>query len=378
MPDTTVRADPVRFRVAWSRDGFDGVTAFANMREAFERSLVAHALGLRECSYTFAGQRGRMRIVGPVLAERIARPFAHLRTRNQAAAAVNLQIDLWDESETGVPRPVDSLTERDETLRAGKDDEYGLVMGSPDDRYVGCRRPQMITWYDRATKHLVGWVANAGQLLLYERGKPLFFPLVLWHLDADVPVVHAALVSRDGQGVLLGGRGGTGKTTTALACLDGCYDCVGDDYIGLQAREDGSIVGHGLYDSTWLNAGDVTRFPRVVPHVVSREILGETKVLVPLSQIYSGQLFPTAPIRAIALPRVVNGRHSRTRPASKGEALLALSPSSVLQLPISSLRIMSRLVQLVQRVPCYWLELGTDLRAVPHLIEEILAEVGPK
>jgi hypothetical protein len=57
------------------------------------------------------------------------------------------------------------------------------------------------------------------------------------------------------------------------------------------------------------------------------------------------------------------------------EAIFRLAPSSILQLPFVRGRLaLDRLTELAQRVPAYWLDLGTDLAEIPAHIAQILDE----
>ena len=99
--------------------------------------------------------------------------------------------------------------------------------------------------------HFLAWrssrrTASSERLSLYERGKPFRVLLSVWLHDRGVQVVHAALVARGDRGVLLPGRGGAGKTTSALTCLLAGFRYLGDDYVGLEGPVDGSFRGHSL------------------------------------------------------------------------------------------------------------------------------------
>jgi len=97
-----------------------------------------------------------------------------------------------------------------------------------------------------------------------------------------------------------------------------------------------------------------------------------------LSQLFPERLQRVAPILVLALLRVADVPEPKFRPASKGEALLALGPSSLLQIPNRGLGVrgFTRLAQLVEQVPCYWLEVRSDLGPLAHRVEEILAEAS--
>ena len=362
--------------MVWSQDEFDGEMVFSKMEAAFEQALNRYPERLREAYYTFAGQPVQMRIVGPELTKQISLPFSHLLAQEINMATSRLRIDLWDESETAISRPVSSAGLEDDFLQSKGYGGYCLIMGSRDDRFVGCQRSQVLTWSDRVAQHIIGCVTSRDQLSVDERGKPLHFPLLLWHSDQDTEVIHAGLVAKDGHGVLFAGKENTGKTTAALACLGAGFDYLGDDYIGLQTLADGSFVGYSLYNSTWLMADHLARFPHLIPYAIHGEHPGQGKSLVHLPQVFPCQLAQSTRIRAVVLPRMVDGSGTRIRTASKGEALLALAPSSIILLPISRARTLYKLAELVEQVPCYWLELGRDLESIPRRVDEILAEVS--
>jgi hypothetical protein len=360
---------------AAKRDNPNGNSAFHQMRTAFERAWTSHPDRRWQSSCTFAGRSARIRVVGHSLSEHIAEAFQHLLTKGNPLSAA-LKIDLWDEGDTSVSCPVDSEPIEERLLKSTSYVEFGLIIGSLDDRYIGCQRPQVITWFDRSGQHLIGCVSSHGELSLYDRGKPLHFPLLLWHSDQGAEVIHAAFVSRKGQGVLFAGRGGVGKSTSALACLEADFDYLGDDYIGLQASGDGSFHGHSIYSATWLMADHFPRFPRLMRHAIYPERPEEEKTLALLSHALPRQLCRAAPIRALVLPRIT-ADSARLRPASKAEALFALAPSSILFRPNSGAATLNKLGRLAEQVPCYWLDLGTDLNEIPSRVAEVIDLVRP-
>jgi len=343
------------------------------MQAAFQRVATSRPNILRESYHAFAGHPVRVRIVGRRLADEFCRPFAHL-DRNEARSAVpSLTIDLCDEEEAGIARPKESTSDDLETTWSIAD---GLLAIPPDGRLVYYRFRGSETWLDRAAQQMIGWTASSQQLTLYERGKPMLPLLAVWYHDRGVQLIHAGLVSKNGHGVLFPGMGGAGKSTSALACVDAGFDYLGDDYIGLQACEDGSFVGHSLYDSIWLEPGHMARFPLLPPNAIHGTNASEDKSLVLLSQLFPKQLARSARIRVLAWPRVVNASATRFRPASKDEVLPALIRNS-LHTPIPRLgsRGLQRLARLVEQVPIYWLELGQDLTQIPRRVDELLAVV---
>jgi hypothetical protein len=351
-----------------------GNGAFAAMEAAFAEAATINLECFSEVHYRFANLEVRVRIAGRELAQHFRRPIAHLDAGEAPPSAPQLAIDLWDEQETGVPCPV---VPADDRIGSTWDVGNGIFTASVDNRFIGYEHRQSRTWLDRKTQRMIGWTASGKDLSLYERGKPLLLLVSLWYHDRDMRVIHSGLVSRNGHGVLFPGMGGSGKSTSTLACLCSGFDYLGDDYIGLQVLADGSFMGHSLYNSTWLEPDHMARFPLLPPHAIRGNRPEENKCLVLLSPLFPGRLRGSVPIRALALPRIVDAHTTRCRPASKVDALLRLAPSSLLALaPRSGVRDFQMLTRLVERVPSYWLELGRDLTQIPKCVEKLLAEAA--
>lgn len=74
----------------------------------------------------------------------------------------------------------------------------------------------------------------------------------------------------------------------------------------------------------------------------------------------------------VLVPRIVGGLSTTAVPISPIEALKALAPSTLFQLIGAGQKDFRAMAELVRTVPCYRLELGTDLAAIPRAIEELL------
>ena len=352
------------------QSSFKGLAAFKVMEAAFEQAMKRHPGSIYESFYTFAGQSVRMRVVGRELARHIGCAFSHLEIHKPVRAAPQLTIDLWDENETNIRCQVQS-TNNDPAWTE-------VTTMSPDRRFIGQQLPNTLACLDLKVERIIGSIAWSDRVFIYERAKPLARLLLEWHNYRDVQVIHAGLVSRNAQGVLFAGKSGSGKSTSALACLSAGFNFLSEDYVGLQRLQAGSFLGHSLYNSVFLETDHLARFPDMVPHVIKGRPPHEEKSVIILSQLFPERLKRMVPIRALLLTRVVEASEPRIRPASKGEALLALGLSSLLLMPSPGVRGFDKLAQLVERVPCYWLELGRDLRSIPCRVEELLAEVSPQ
>lgn len=348
-----------------SRTIFDGASAFNVMQVAFQKAREKNPESFHESFYTFAGQVVRIRIVGRALAKNILLAFSHLQINEPVLLTPQLTIDLWDERETGIYCRV-SFTNDDSSW-------IEITATSPDNRFVGQRLPNTLTCLDRIANRIIGSITWSEQIFIYERAKPLARLLVEWHNDQQVQVIHAGLVARDDLGILFAGKSGSGKSTSSLACVCAGFSYLSEDFIGLQRLADGPFLGHSLYNSVFLEARHLAQFSMLTPYVTRGRPIEEKSAVI-LSQVFPQRLKRVVPIRVLLIPRVIGARAAKIHPASKGQALLALGPSSLLQIPSRRIRGFSKLAQLVEQVPCYWLELGSDLGSIPRCVEEFLAE----
>jgi hypothetical protein len=99
--------------------------------------------------------------------------------------------------------------------------------------------------------------------------------------------------------------------------------------------------------------------------------IGEKRVLF-LDEHYAAHLVYGLPLKAIVLPHVSGRTESRLVPTSPTAALSALALSTMVQLPGAGRETLSALQSLTERLPCYALELGTNIAALPGVIQGLL------
>lgn len=350
---------------AFARPGIAPIDDLSDLEAGFARAWESRPNERRERWFTFADHPIRIRVAGAGLADDIFRAFSHLE-REPDEAGPALTVDLWDEGETGVG--VEGLAP------SGDLNDHGETYASDDGFVVVTARPQTRTALQRVERRLVGWIADHGRLTQYELGRPLHSELMLWHKDRGVQAIHAGLVARNGEGVLFGGPGGAGKSTTALTCLKAGFEYMADDYVALEARPDGAYDGHSLFCSTHLEPNHLQKFPYLRPHAIPGRLPREDKSLVLLSDVLPDGLSRKARIRAVALPRVVDADRPAVRPATTIEALLRLAPSSLILLPYAGVAAgeFEKLSTFLETIPKYWLELGRSMDEIPDRIGEIL------
>ena len=335
------------------------------IQRAFQAAV--RAAGVIERDYRIAGHILRLRFAGPGLIPRLDPALAHLAVP-LSDERPGLTVLVWDSHSTGISLPpppwgLHDLLPRNE------------VRGFTTSRIRTAFDPTSLTvsMLDLASAAGVFWVRSASEVAYYESGAPLRSLLHWWMAGLGLYCAHAAAVGTSDGGALLVGRGGTGKSTTALACLEAGLSYVGDDYCLLSSHPEPSV--YSLYSSAKLNPHDLARFPGLAALVTNRDRLTTEKALLFLHQPRRAQTVGSLPVKAVLLPRVVPGSETRLVQTSAAAALLALAPSTLFQLQPGAADSFPAMSRFVREVRCYTLELGRDLDRIPDAVAAAVREI---
>jgi hypothetical protein len=306
-----------------------------------------------------------LRFAGGDMREALLPALAHLETA--AVSEPELTVHIWDSASTSTSPPAPAWDLEDYR-------EHGVIRGFFGDGFYtvfqwGTRALNVV---DSASANAYFWADSVEAMRPPERGAPLRTLLHMWLSEHGVQLVHGAAVGRPDGCVLLVGSSGAGKTTTSLACLDSDLRHLGEDYCLATPGVPPEIAS--LYNSAKVEPATLERLPRLKPLVVAPPSPGSEKALIDLHAAMPAKLLGSAPLRAVAVPRITGERTTRVSRCSSGAALAALAPSTLLQLPGTGREALDRLTSIVSAVPCHQLELGTDLESIPAAIESILDE----
>ena len=206
----------------------------------------------------------------------------------------------------------------------------------------------------------------------WEPGAPLRAFLHWEYVAQGRRMTHAGSLGRDGRGVLLAGAGGAGKSGTVLAGLLGGLSSVGDDYVLVDLSGDRARA-YPIF--TTLKQDDRgTRRLDLDGMLGPRPLNWQGKVQFRTTDIEADIARDGLSIGAILLPRI-GANATRVSVASRSEAMLALAPSAVYQMPgerESGFRFFGRLVSLL---PAYHLDLGPDPREIAEALSTFIGEL---
>jgi hypothetical protein len=290
--------------------------------------------------------------------------WAHLEKNTTSPKA--LKINIIDQKTSGMLLPK-------ELIEWENIDPYsGDLLNFKEGFVANCNTfNQVFTWIDYTQHEATLWHADVTILPAYERSFPLRRFFYSWFKDSHYSLVHAGAVGYAEGGVLLAGKGGTGKSTTTMACLDSSLRYAGDDFVLISPQ---TPTAYSLYNVAKLEEKNLRLFPDLAPHVNNWDEVEVDKAQLFLWQFAPQKLIPSFPIKAIVLPKFTGQPDTIVRPASSKDAMQALMPSSILLLRTNTQQI-TKIANLVRQLPAYWLETGTDLAQIPRAIEKILTGI---
>ncbi len=332
-----------------------------SLAPAFELAVAQVPDSLVETDYTIAGHPVRIRIVGKQLAADVDKALCHLR--GGSSDAPELTVEIWDDGDVG---PI-SWADWPEDA-----DTNGTISLADEDRFVFTQRPASAMLLDRQECRIVGGIRGREFLHQDERVRPFHRLISIWLDDRNIQFVHAGLVAHEDQGLLIVGKGGSGKSTSSISCMLDGFTFLSDDYVALAAHEDGSYIGHSLYASCLID--HVNRFPDLACIAHTPNMTYEIKDSVYLADCPKAHFAPETKLSAILMPRVVDRPDTIYRRAKTMEAMLMLAPSSIWILPGSASFSLDKMEGLVTTVPAYWLELGRDYE-IASTIRKICSEL---
>ena len=236
------------------------------------------------------------------------------------------------------------------TLRIGTDDDSLVGCDFLRQRYYFARPKPAHSGYMRS-RHIM---VNAFARWAHANGKLLF---------------HAAAVGTGGKGVLIVGRGGSGKSTFAVSCLAEGLDFVSDDYTLITAQ--GPLRAMPLYTIVALREDMYQKFPQLGTPILEED--GSFRGGKPQFQVSPERLCPHLDIHAIIMPRIEGASEPSIAPVHPGKVMTQLIHSTITQ--IESRRDTALIQQMARRLaglPVYEMSMSTHLTRNPAFLRSFI------
>lgn len=335
-----------------------GLRAHAARRfaEAVERA------GLVERTYAIAGRTLRIRFAGEAMVAPIGRALEHL----SSDGGDGLSVHVWDSHSTGVAAPLP-------VGRGASSSLEGPAYYAERDGVRVLDRWGTLSVLDAAAAEAWFWAPAPTAMASWDSAAPLRAILHWWLGELGILQLHAGAVGTSDRGLLLVGRGGSGKSTTALAAVVAGLRYAGDDYVAVEPAPE--PVVHSLYSTAKLEPEQLARFPALGRAVANSERASGEKAVVLVGRSHPGAPTARFPLAAVLVPRLVLSRpETRAVPLAAPAALTALAPSTLLQLHPPQPHALAEMARLVRRVPCFALELGSDVARIADALAGLLEE----
>jgi len=316
-----------------------------------------------EITLNLAGKNMRFVFYSKTLAKRMLPAFEHLE---QTDSTPDLTINIWDSNESGVDL-IQPYHKKEHMCEISNGAQVAIERGFYGVYFSG---EESIQIYDEENKIAYFWTHNADEIPGWVIGAPLR-AILHWYLSSvGIHLVHGAVVGMGDDAVLLTAKSGSGKSTTALACMLGGMSYVGDDYVALSVDE--KITAYSIYNSAKCTNNTLNALPTLRSCANEIPSVDERKSVIYISKSFPKSVSRKMNIKSIFVPSLTGDTKTRLEPVSKVKTLLAMVPTTIFQLPYTGTDLILKLRQMVEIVPCHSLLLGNEIPMTPVVIKSYL------
>jgi GT2 family glycosyltransferase len=317
------------------------------------------------------GLRIRVCFAGPELVLPLTRALDHLRLAgadSQRAASPDLTILAWAGTQAGQLPPSPGL----DSLETGSN---GSLTALSNSRFTtswmfAAAGLQML---DRDTSRALYWVRDETTIPYWETGAPMRFLLDSWFASKGLLLLHAAALADRRGAVLLVGSGGSGKSSTALSCLQSNLNYLSDDYVLLNPND---WTVHSIYNSGKVDLQGMQRLAFLKHRITNNPEVTKEKGLLFVHETFPHKMLKgPLPVQAIACP-VLGKPLTQSCSIPPATALKALAVSTILQSSKPSASTLAVLAQLVRQCPTFELQLAPDSSSAAAALDAMLPKDG--
>ena len=331
----------------------------ASEQAAFFDEVLASALeaetqgGAELIPIEIAGIRIALRFAGLASRSGFVEAFDHVRVP-LSPVPFDAVLHVWDHAGSGIRVPRAPVAR---TAFTDRGDIWG--MGSREHRSAFHWFDSSLNCFNANTGIGVRWVPDCSTTPNVTKGAPLR-TLLHWVLGCHgVQMIHAAAVATQHGAVLLTGKGGSGKTTTAITAIENGLAYLGDDYVAIRSGPKPTV--HSIYCTA---------------KVISRSGNGEKDVVFPGED--GALIVREAPIAAVVAARIRPIVETVFTEVSRSSVLRAASFTTLSQLPHAGQEVEDRIAAVIDSVHYGEVSLGTDPNSTVREIRDIAARSKPK
>ncbi len=192
-----------------------------------------------------------------------------------------------------------------------------------------------------------------------------------YFIRKDKVMLHAGAIGFEDKGLLLVGKGGSGKSNTVLSCIDGELLILSDDYLILEKNY--PVIAYSLYSDAKFKMEDINRMPFLINYYDKKISSASYKAVTFLNEVIPKKLMKSTEIKAILAPKISD--HTLIKSIPKHQVLNSVLPSTIMQIPQSIEKVISVTRNAVDLLPCYQLCLGKNYREVVEVMSKFLSAI---
>ncbi|MGB5218250.1 MAG: hypothetical protein WBN66_08115 [Smithella sp.] len=213
------------------------------------------------------------------------------------------------------------------------------------------------------------YLPKAVEIPFYEKAAPMRMLLHWWCEKSGLVLIHAAAIGWNASAVLLAGRGGTGKSTTAMLAAQDGFKFLGDDYIILENNS--APVVHSAFNSVKFRWEMLERVPAAGEFCLNNQ--NDEKGYYFLQDKKPDSLIRSLPLKAVLLPAIEASQKTSFDRVAQSKGLMGLAASSIFQMPGSGRQTLKTLVSILKDIPVYQMSLGKDNSEIMNALKRFMA-----
>ncbi len=334
------------------------MTPSAHFFEEVYQNFLASASQRFRKSYQLAGSTFCLEFAGDSLVEFLTPALAHLEI--EIPLDPDLTICIWEGISAPpmeFPWPRNSQTVRGKVIGYNSDRIYTLFS----------EELQILQLYDKERKLALYRIQDRRKVPWWVGTSPLVHLLDWWTRTGGHQLAHAAAVGYAHGGVLLSGKSGSGKSTTALSCMEAGMQYVSEDYCILS-----NTTVYSLYNSAKIEERTLSAFPRLRKYIENGERPSGDKAFFFHHRFQPERILLSCPLKALIALTIDGVKQSRLEEVPPRDAIASLAATTLWQLSHTDPSVFIHLKRVAEALPCYVLHLGADLTRAPQLIGKLL------
>ena len=349
----------------------DPDTLFNTVNELFQSAIKRSEEVVKY--FKIASRHVKISFAGPELIPYCLPAINHLAT--EKPAKILLTISVWDSKSTKIKLPFNLWKNLNRSITNKKilDEEPKHIRNyfhKQNIKGMYHSKTEALSLFDKKTNEGVLWYNSKDSIPYFSTSSPFRSIFHWWSLNMGLLLIHASAIGYQNRGVLIVGQSGSGKSNTALASINSHLKFAGDDHVIIDTNL--PLKMHTLYNAFKLKKNDIGKYPELVKIYNGYDNSKYEKTIFFMDQLAQEKLIANFNISAIIIPKITRMKSPRLYQVPPSKALLAIAPNTLFQLPGSGKVGYDMMVKLVRNTPCYILELGSDVKGISIIIDDLL------